>query len=347
MLDSKTTNLSCFLHRKQRLCDGLAILYTLGSYGLGLKLILAAHLLSNAFGVILLTHSLVLSALLAHEFLHGTTFSNMKWNVIGGNLMLWLSGSCYVRFQELMQMHIAHHVNRIDYCRFNIPSFLQSIPAVIRFLLLGLEWLYIPSLAFLLRIRLMLAPFQNLDRQADRLRIISILFMRSCLFTTLAILSFKAIVLYFLAYIGMIHVLRFIDAFQHTYESLPTGVPIPPHHKNLSSQEANAYEQANTFSNVISRKYEWLNLLLLNFGYHNAHHQVVKCPWYYLPILDRVLYSDYHSHYITLPELLGNYHRFRVSRILTGQGQVTDQYGNRQLNTFYGAIEVSFLVVPL
>lgn len=351
MLDAKTPDLNCFLYRKQRLWDGLAMLYTLSSYGIGIGLILALNGWLNAIGVILLTHSLVLSAYLAHEFIHGNTFSSMKWNAFGGNLMLWLNGSCYIRFQELMQMHIAHHVNRIDYCRFDIPGFLQSVPTWLRSLILGLEWLYLPSLAFLLRIRLVIAPFQHPARRSDRWRVSLIMLIRGCLFTALAILSFKAFVLYFLAYVSMIHILRFMDAFQHTYESLPLGVPIPDRHQNVSIQAAQAYEQANTFSNVISKRYRWLNLLLLNFGYHNAHHQVMKCPWYYLPALDQALYSDrrlsHHSHYITLVELVANYHRFRVSRILTGQGEATDQDGNRQLDNFYGAIEVSFLVVPL
>lgn len=350
MLDTRNIDLNHFLHRRQRLWDYLAILYTLSSYGVGIGLLLASNGWWNAIGVALLTHSLVLSAYMAHEFMHGNPFSSMRWNALGGNIMLWLTGSCYVRFQELMQMHIAHHVNRIDYCRFDIPGFLRSIPAPLRALILGLEWLYIPSLAFLLRIRLILAPFRNPERRPDQRRVVLILLTRGFLFATLAILSFKAILLYVLAYVSAIHILRFMDAFQHTYDSLPLGVPIPDHHQNVTAQEAQAYEQANTFSNVISKRYRWLNLLLLNFGYHNAHHQVMKCPWYRLPDLDRVLYANHpqqQNHYITLLELLGNYHRFRRSRILTGQGEATDSEGNRQLDTFYGAIEVSFLVVPL
>lgn len=351
VLNLKTTNWNHLLHCKMRLWDSLAILYTLGSYGIGIRLILSSSAWLNAFGVTLLTHSLVLSAYIAHEFMHGNIFSSIRWNAIGGNIMLWLNGSCYIRFQELLQMHIAHHVNRIDYCRFDISSFLQSIPALLRSLFLGLEWLYVPSLAFLLRIRLIIAPFQNPDRQQDRLRVILIILIRGCLFTALTVLSLKALVLYFLAYVSMIHILRFMDAFQHTYESLPMGTSIPEQHRNASPQQAQFYEQSNTFSNIISERYHWVNLLLLNFGYHNAHHQVMRCPWYYLPTLDRILYSSHHPnhgrHYITLFELLSNYHRFRTSRILTGPGEVTDQNGSRQLETFYGAIEVSFLVVPL
>ncbi|MBL1179285.1 fatty acid desaturase family protein [Pantanalinema sp. GBBB05] len=347
MLDRQTIDLNSLLRRKQLFWDSFAMLYTLGSYAGSIGLLLAENCWLNAIGVVWLTHSLVLSAYLAHEFMHGIPFADMKWNALGGNIMLWLNGSCYIRFQELMQMHIAHHVNRIDYCRFDIPGFLRSVPKGLRLLLLGLEWLYFPSLAFLLRIRLLFASFLIPDRRHDLSRTILILLIRGSLFAVLAILSVKAILLYCVAYISMIHILRFVDAFQHTYDSLPVGEPIPEHHENVSPESARCYEQANTFSNVISVRFPWLNLLLLNFGYHNAHHEVIKCPWYHLPALNRALYADQSHHYITLLELVGNYHRFRVSRILTGQGQVVNQDNNRQLSTFYGAIEVSFLVVPI
>jgi hypothetical protein len=96
----------------------------------------------------------------------------------------------------------------------------------------------------------------------------------------------------------------------------------------------------------VSKRYWWLNLLLLNFGYHNAHHELMKCPWYSLHELDKELYTGEEVHYITLPQLLWNYHRFRVSRIFSGQGLAVSDAGTPQLETFYGGIEVSFLVLP-
>jgi hypothetical protein len=88
-----------------------------------------------------------------------------------------------------------------------------------------------------------------------------------------------------------------------------------------------------------------VNLLLLNFGYHNAHHELMKCPWHSLHELDRELFSGQEVHYITLAELLANYHHYRISRIF--QVKVgCDEQGNLQLEKFYGAIEVSFLVLP-
>ena len=50
------------------------------------------------------------------------------------------------------------------------------------------------------------------------------------------------------------------------------------------------YEQSHTFSNVISIRYPWLNLITLNFGYHNAHHTKPTVPWHELPKLHEALY---------------------------------------------------------
>lgn len=333
-----TINLNRYLQQSKPLWNFAAISYTLAGYLGGISLILMGSLWLNALGVILLTHSLVISAYLAHEFMHGTMFADKKWNAIGGTIMLWITGGCYATFSDLMRLHIAHHVNRVDFCRFDLEEFLASLPTPVRSLLLGLEWCYFPSLAFLTRIRSVFAPFYLSDRQHERLRVTLIFLIRSTLFSVLGWLSLKALLLYFVSYIATIHILRFVDAFQHTYEVFAVGSDLPKRDR--------AHEQANTFSNVISQRYWWLNLLLLNFGYHNAHHELMKCPWYSLPALDRELYSGKEMHYITLPELIGNYHRFRLSRIYSGQGKAVDEQGTRQLETFYGATEVSFLVLP-
>lgn len=338
MVTTNELNLNRYLNQQKPVWNAIAILYAVLGYSVGLSSLFVANGWLNVLGVGLLSHGLIISAYLSHELMHGTLFGSRRWNVALGNVMLWLNGGCYARFDDLARIHIAHHINRVDFYRFDLTAFLNGLPAFVRQVLLGLEWLYIPSLAFLLRIRSAIAPFWDSDRQSERLRAIVILLVRASLFTAMAIASPKAVVLYFVAYVGMINVLRFVDAFQHTYESFPMGESLP--------QRDRAYEQANTFSNVVSLRHSWLNLLLLNFGYHNAHHELMKCPWHSLPELDRALFLGNEPHYITLGQLVRNYHRYRISRLYSGQGQALDAAGNQQLETFYGAIEVSFLVLP-
>ena len=327
---------SYYLHEKKVLWNVIAISYVLGGYCGAIALLFLPNMWLNALGVVLLTHSLVLSAYLSHEFMHGTIFTNMKWNAVGGNLMLWLNGGCYARFKDLAQEHIAHHVNRVDFSAFDLPTFITNLPAAIRGLILTLENLYFPAISFLLQFRAMSAPFWNPQRRDERRRVTLILLFRGLFFTVLGLASLKALTLYFLSFTGMVTVLRFMDAFQHTYEVFPVGAPLP--------KRDSAYEHANTFTNLISQRYWWLNLLLLNFGYHNAHHELMKCPWHSLHELDRDLFTGEEAHYPTLPQLLANYHQFRVSRIFLGQGKAVDDRGNLELDTFYGAVGVSMLV---
>lgn len=332
----KTLDASYYLRHKKLLWNAIAFLYIFGGYSSGIALLLLQNGWLNALGVVLLTHSMVLSAYMAHEFMHGTIFTDMKWNAVGGNLMLWLNGGCYARFRDLAQDHIAHHINRVDFSAFNLSTFINGLPTPIRRLILGLEWLYFPAIAFILQWQAIADPFFNPQRKNERLRVTFILLVRGALFTVLGLTSLKALALYFLSYIGMVLVLRFMDAFQHTYEVFPMGTPLP--------KRDHAYEHANTFTTLFSQRYWWLNLLLLNFGYHNAHHEIMKCPWHSLHELDKEFAAVQQVHTLTLPALLANYHRFRIERIFSGQGQATDEQGNLQLDAFYGAVGVSMLV---
>ncbi|PZD74631.1 hypothetical protein C1752_00574 [Acaryochloris thomasi RCC1774] len=325
-----------FIQSKNRLWNAFAIAYTGLTYLGGIALFLLPQVGLNLLGVVVLTHSLLVSAYLAHELMHSNLFESRALNVAWGNVMLWINGAIYTPFDELMRLHIAHHVDRVDFYRFDLETFLKDLPTPLRQILLGLEWLYIPSLAFLLRFRVMLAPFWNPEHKEERLRTALLMLVRGSLFALLGFLSPKALGLYFLSYVGMITVLRFMDAFQHTYEVFALGEPLPKRDR--------IYEQANTFSNVVSLRYPWLNLLLLNFGYHNAHHELMKCPWHSLPELDKTLFTGAEPHYIPLGRLLGNYHRYRVSRIFSGQGSAINETGEPTLDRFYGGIEVSFLL---
>jgi fatty acid desaturase len=112
----------------------LAIAYTFTGYSIGLFLLYQSSVWLNALGVLLLTHALLYSAYLSHEFMHGSVFTR-RWilgirqlNAIGGNLMLWLNGGCYARFNDLALLHIKHHVDQVDYA-IDFAQFTQSASA--------------------------------------------------------------------------------------------------------------------------------------------------------------------------------------------------------------------------
>lgn len=328
------TQLQSFINRRQPLWDAAAIAYTLLGYGAGLALILHPNGWLNAVGAMLLTHSLVYSAYLSHEFMHSSIFPGRRWNAIWGTVMLWLNGGCYGGFEELAIEHIAHHVDRVDFSGFDLAATLQALPKPLRWAVLGLEWLYCPVISFWLQWRGVLKTWHQPDQ---RLRIAITLVIRVTLFGLMGWFAPKALVLYLVAYISMVNLLRWMDAFQHTYDVFPPGVTIP--------KRSREQEQANTFSTLLSPRYRWLNLLMLNFGYHNAHHEVMKCPWHSLPALDRTLFTGDEVHYVPLGQLIRNYHRFRIKRIFAGQGQAADENRQPTPDLFYGAVGVSFLTV--
>jgi fatty acid desaturase len=172
--------------------------------------------------------------------------------------------------------------------------------------------------------------------------VLALLALRVGLFAALAWVSLKAAILYALAYVIFLNVLRFMDAFQHTYEVFATrslaAAPVDPR-RDLR------YEYENTYSNLLAERWSWLNLLVLNFPYHNAHHVRPGEPWYRLPALHRSLYGDRRdAQVITCRELLGSFHRYRVSRILAANyGAVAPAGAPDRAGSFQGAVGVSFL----
>ncbi len=104
------------------------------------------------------------------------------------------------------------------------------------------------------------------------------------------------------------------------------------------------YEQASTFTNVVGTDSTVLNLLWLNFGYHNAHHERPTVAWHRLPAYHRELYGEHCAQVVTVRELLGSFHRNRVRRVLAPDyGRVLPYGAPHRADGFLGAVGMSFL----
>jgi fatty acid desaturase len=317
----------------------LVILYTLVGWGYGIALLTAAHPIANLFGVLLTTHALICSAYLIHECIHNTVFAGIRANDRLGGLLSWLNGACLANYQRLKKKHLRHHTDRLDVVTFDYRAALNSSPAWVRRVVLALEWAYIPAVEFLMRGMVVAFPFRY-GSSADRARVIALLSIRVAFFVALAVLSIKAVLLYALSYVLFLHVLRFLDAFQHTYDIFPSPslAPAP-----FDPKRTRRYEYENTYSNLVSAQLGWLNLLVLNFPYHNAHHERAGEAWYRLPALHQSLFGRSDPQVVTCRELAASYHRHRVSRILaTDYGTVAAE-GEQRARGFLGAVGVSFL----
>jgi len=315
----------------------LALGYTFIGYALGVACLFADSWLVNAAGVLLTGHALTFSAYFVHEFAHQSVFRSPQANQAWGVLMSWINGSCYAPFSALRRKHMRHHIDRADVLTFDFKKFYTESPRWFQRLLLAAEWAYIPAVELVMHAYVVVLPFVKDQRKGERPRLLAIVIARIGLFSLLGWLSLKALILYAVAYLIMLHALRFTDAYQHTYDAfavLEEG-EIPA--DKVRDRE---YEQANTYSNVVSAAHPWLNLLLLNFSYHNAHHERPIEPWYELPKLHAELFPAQCVQIIPMRALLKGYHRDRIARV------VCDDYGAvkpGQVDGFIGAVGVSFL----
>ncbi|MDE2077766.1 MAG: fatty acid desaturase, partial [Burkholderiales bacterium] len=131
------------------------------------------------------------------------------------------------------------------------------------------------------------------------------------------------------------------DCFQHTYDAYPLSGNEPIPQDKLRDRR---YEQQNTYSNVVGLNHPILNLLWLNFGYHNAHHERPTAPWHQLPRLHRQLFEEQDPQVIPVPQLLKSFHANRVRRILSDDyGRVLPPSAAGRADGFVGAVGVSFL----
>lgn len=299
-----------FKSSEGRRFHGLALLYAVGAYGLGLAGILADSSWINVGAAVLLAHSMVIAAYLVHECGHNTVFTDNGDNTRLGTLLTWLCGASYGTYEDIRYKHFRHHVDNDDVVWFDYEAFFERHPLFYR-LTIALEFFYIPAHDLLMHFIMVFSSFIIPQRRQQRARNVSVILVRASLFGLLAAWSLKAALLYVLAYLLMMTVLRFMDSLQHDYPYHLTlfTEPWPQHRGDLQ------WEQEHTFSNVISFRWEWPNWLVLNFGYHNAHHARPTTPWYRLPKLHRELFGDDPARVIPLWPQLKLFHRFRTYRI--------------------------------
>jgi fatty acid desaturase len=306
---------------------------------IGLWLMATASLVVALLATLWFAHALIIAAYLFHEFAHDTIFARHESNTWGGVLMTWITGSCYARYEHLRHKHVRHHVDRADVISLDTKALVLSLPSLLRRLVLLLEWCYLPAIELLIHVFVIALPFLREERRADRKRVTLILLVRGVAFAALAYYSIQALLLYWVAYLIMVTVLRFADAFQHTYDAYEILESAKVPQDKLRDK---AYEQANTYSNLVSVRWPALNLLLLNFSYHNAHHEQLAVPWHRLPALHHKLFGDSKGPVIPMSHLLLPFHRHRVKRVLSEDYGVVD-IASGKADGFIGAVSVSFL----
>jgi fatty acid desaturase len=306
----KTLN-SLFRFQDALIPNLLAWTYVLFAYVFGFAAIMAHSILLNALGVILLAHSMIIAAYFIHECAHDSLFKKKRHNQFFGEILMWIIGISYSTYEAIRYKHVRHHSDRSDVVSFNYREKLREYPKVLK-LIQGLEYFYIPAVEIMLHALVIILPFFESSRKQYRSRVIVVLILRIAFFAILASYSLQVLWLYPLSYLIFVHVMRFMDVHQHTYNlhllNMPQGKEVETYDR--------AFEQRNTYSNIISERYPWLNLLVLNFSYHNAHHDQQIQPWYRLPLLHKKLYGNDRQQVLPFINLVKSYHENRVARVL-------------------------------
>jgi len=289
---------------------GLALLYSLGTYCLGLWGLFAGSIVINVIAVLMLAHGMVIAAYLIHECGHNTIFRENSHNAKLGTFLTWLCGASYGTYEDIRYKHFRHHVDNDDVVWFDYEAFFRRHRLIYR-VTITLEYFYIPAHDLIMHFIMVFSSFFIPQRRHQRLRNVAVIVIRGGIYFAVLWYYPKAALLYCIAYMLMMTVLRFMDGIQHDY----------PYHLNLFTEERSehkgdlVWEQAHTFSNVLSFKYEWINWLVLNFGYHNAHHAKPTTPWYELPRVHRELFGKDPGRVIPLWPQLVLFHKYRHYRI--------------------------------
>jgi fatty acid desaturase len=336
---SASSSLPRFRDARGAALNGLAFAYALGGWGVGLWMITRDAWFVAAPGVLLLFHAMLIAAYLVHDACHDAIFQRHAHNRLAGELMSFVAGSSYAAYERIRHLHLRHHRERLDVSCFDYRAILRGAPRFVRGLVVALEWAYVPAVETIMHLQVIVRPFVVRDQRRYVPRVLVVLALRGALFAFVGPRAPHALALYLVAYALLLNGLAFFDAFQHTYECYFEPGATPPS-RELRSR---TYEQAHTFSNVVSVEYPLLNLLALNFGYHNAHHERTGAPWYRLPALHAELFPEC-PQVLPVRELFGSFHRHRVRRVFDEDyGDLGD--GPGRADRFVGAHGVSLLSV--
>jgi acyl-lipid omega-6 desaturase (Delta-12 desaturase) len=299
-----------------------ALLYIVVLYSLGWVGVFHDTWLINGLAVLALAHSMIIASYLLHDCGHNAIFTSAEHNATLGRFLNAIAGSNYGRYEDIRYKHMRHHVDNCDPVSFDYRSFLKRHPFLEK-VIFALEWAYIPAVEFMMHGMMILAPWIYPSKAGQKSRVIRVVLIRGVLLLTVALISFKALMLYALAQVILLTVLRFMDCYQHNYEvvfNLEDKSATFPHRGDA------AFEQSNTYTNLLSQRFPLLNMLVLNFCYHNAHHEKPVLGWYRLPALHQSM-DENPTQTLTFWDQARCFHRHRLGRIYA------EEYGNDEVQT--------------
>lgn len=290
---------------------GGALAYAILGYLAGMAGLFYPSWIVNLGAVVLLGHAMTIAAYMVHECAHNLVFRSPSHNAKLGRCLIWLCGAAYATYEDIRYKHFRHHVDVADVAWFDYERFFREHPRVLGLTRI-LEWLYVPAHELLMHALLAFGAFVVPERRKQRRRNLVVLLVRGTAFLVLLVLFPKVALLYAVAYMLMLTILRFMDSLQHDYGY--TLTLLRPGHAPHKGDFV--WEQEHTFSNPHTLGDSILNWLTLNFGFHNAHHSDMHVPWYRLAAKHRELFGPDPEEVIPLGAQLKIFHTQRVNRIV-------------------------------
>jgi len=275
---------------------------------------------------------------LAHDYAHNCGFKSKRVNTALGELASTLNGLAFFSFDEYRNHHNRHHSEKVDLIGFDVQKFKTEHPLLYKTAAF-LERLYIPIFYYLIKILSVREKIKTGVR-IEKMRAIAALVLYFTGYALALLYCVKAIIAWQISSVFRIHVIRFVDCFQHSFSQ------VQPENERIIKNDRR-FEIENTFSIPVARKHTYLNLLILNFGYHSAHHSFPTCPWYMLPTLEtRIIQgidaeadsSCLRERSLNFLDLLKLYHNHHLERIANDiEGSPYDLHGNFKIEKFTGA----------
>lgn len=307
----------------------------------------------------MLAQIFTVSSFLHHDFAHGSFFQRdtvrhyKKLNEWFGSVNLWINGGCYFTFQELRSQHVGHHTTKVDY---EVIDQNQFEPYQLN-ILKACEYMYVPLNFYIMKVRAVCAVFWHQKRLNSMPRTVTIIVIRALALLFIARMNKNGgiycliwtLLGYFFSKNIAIHVLRFGDVFSHSYDIYALDSKLKPAHKE--------YDMERTYTIMFPWYMKWFECLyMLNFNYHNAHHNNTSIPWYSLPtfhnMIDNYTCLNRKEFEISFFDAIYQYHTKRVARVdATDAGfpkdVVVDNKHTLDMSGFIGIIDAPFLVLEI
>ncbi|MFQ6006203.1 MAG: fatty acid desaturase [Woeseia sp.] len=322
--------------------NGGMLAYSVLGYVAAVAGLFHSHWAVNVVGTLLLAHTMTIAAYMIHECGHNLVFKSGRHNARLGRFLSWLCGAAYGTYEDMRYKHFRHHVDVDDVVWFDYERFFEDQPLILKTTRI-LEWFYIPAHDLIMHTIMVFTSFIIPQRRNQRARNVTVILIRGGIFAALVVIFPKFALLYAIAYMLMMTVLRFMDSLQHDYPYALTLFDFgkPPRKGDFE------WEQEHTFSNPHTFRDSMFNWFTLNFGFHNAHHADMTVPWYRLPAKHVDLFGDDPAKVISLKPQLRIFHRQRVNRIV-GNHEGDEPFGRdflvaARVGEVYGGNAASFL----